>query len=338
MLVGMTHTRYSADAWNDPGSVAGAQRVLRSFAFQNQFIMGWGVQNPEPSPGVYDWSGLDERVDLMRRSGRPMVLTLCCAPDWMKGGQPGQTDWSRIDKAPTPAHYADFADLCAQIARRYPDVHYFQVWSELRGFFDRSTNRWNAPAYTQFYNQVYTALKGVNPLLDVGGPYVHIDTWESPGAGGYPSDLKGTWGVVDARPLEVLSYWLAHKVGADFVSVDGGLGTRDGPPVAADVAVKKLVAVDGWLTAHTDLPIWWSEVHVEPSSPTEDDQTMAADTVTALDALATSGAHVALLWCGERCGPADADPGLWTPTDVPGGGNATAITQALLHDPYLGRI
>ena len=328
LLVGLTHTRFSADAWNDPGSVAKASGVLDTLDLQNQFIMGWGVPSPEPAPGEYDWTALDERVDLMRRSGRPMVLTLCCAPDWMKGGEAGQTDWSRIDEAPLPAHYKAFADLAAAVASRYPDVRYFQVWSELRGFYDRAANTWDMAAYTRLYNLVYEAIKGVAPTAQVGGPYVVIDSWRSPGAGGHPSSLKGPWGVIDARSLYALSYWLQHAVGAEFVSVDGGLAPRDAePPTPVTVAVDKLVTLDSWLATQTDLPIWWSELHMDAGGSPQDEQPTAAATVVALQALETSGARVALLWCGERCGPDDSAPGLWTRTDQPGGGLPTLIMR-----------
>ena len=66
---------------------------------QNQHIMGWGGGNPEPSPGEYDWGSLDTRVEMMRRTGARMVITLCCAPDWMKGGEPGETDWSNLEES-----------------------------------------------------------------------------------------------------------------------------------------------------------------------------------------------------------------------------------------------
>ncbi|OLT10047.1 hypothetical protein BJF78_29420 [Pseudonocardia sp. CNS-139] len=67
-------------------------------------------------------------------------MTLCCAPDWMKGGEPGETDWSRIEVAPDPAHYADFAALAVDVARRYPQVRHFVVWNELKGFFDATAD------------------------------------------------------------------------------------------------------------------------------------------------------------------------------------------------------
>ena len=58
--------------------------------------MGFRGGNPEPSPGEYDWTSLDWRVEMMRRTGARIVITLCCAPDWMKGGEPGETNWDNI--------------------------------------------------------------------------------------------------------------------------------------------------------------------------------------------------------------------------------------------------
>ena len=71
----------------------------------------------------------------MRGTGGTKIITLCGAPDWMKGGKAGQTDWNKLEVAPTPNHYADFAQLAKQIALRYPDVQYFQVWNELKGMW-----------------------------------------------------------------------------------------------------------------------------------------------------------------------------------------------------------
>jgi hypothetical protein len=173
LAMGVTHTQYSLDGWGDPTAVAAGKQVLRaSTVFQNQHLMGWGADNPEPWPGVYRWASLDSRVKLMRDTGGTMVLTLCGAPDWMKGGTAGSTDWSKLDRAPTPGHYGDFARLAQRTALRYPDVRYFQVWNELKGFYNPALNRWDYEGYTAFYNRVYDAVKSVRPDARIGGPYV----------------------------------------------------------------------------------------------------------------------------------------------------------------------
>jgi len=330
MLVGLTHTQYSADSGNDPQAVRLARQLLGKLDLQNQFIMGWGALSPEPSPGDFQWASLDRRVALMRISGQPMALTLCGAPTWMTGGPAGQTDWSRMNKAPLPQHYKAFAELARVIAQRYPDIGYYQVWSELRGFRNEAENRWDYEGYTSLYNDVYAALKSVNQNLQVGGPYAVIDSWHSAAAGGHPSAIAGPWGTMDQRALDALAYWLQHKRGADFVSVDGSLAPRDGgAPLEDSVATGKFAAAVRWLRSKTDLPIWWSEVRVGPASWYPDASAIGSATSAALSALASGGTSVALLWCGERCTGMPGIPGLWTPTDTPDGGRPTPVMTAV---------
>lgn len=244
----------------------------------------------------------------------------------MTGGPAGQTDWAMMNQAPLPRYYKDFVELTKVIALRYPDVSYYQVWSELRGFRNKALNRWDYEGYTTLYNEIYSALKSINPGLQVGGPYVVMDSWRSPAAGGHPSAIRGAWGTLDQRALDVLTYWLRHKRGADFVTVDGNIAPRDGgDPLNPSVAVGKLTASVQWLRERTELPIWWSEVNVGPASWYPDAATRGAATSLALSALASSGTSVALLWCGERCTAMGSSPGLWTPTNTPTGGTPTPV-------------
>ena len=196
LVVGWTHTQYSIDPDNSAAANDAAIDILRDLApVQNQHIMGFGALNPEPSKGVYDWASLDYRMDAIRRSGAIPVITLCCAPDWMKGGKSGSTDWSRIEAAPLPAFFDDFANLSAEVAKRYPDVDYFLVWNELKGFFDNAQNRWQYELYVELYNKVYAAVKKVRPTAKIGGPYVVVDT------------------VADARPV-IASVVARRRVGS----------------------------------------------------------------------------------------------------------------------------
>src|SRR5262249_5447029 len=146
------------------------KRLLQSaLTYQNVPIMGWGSENPEPSPGSYNWSSLDARVQFMRVTHATKMLTLCCAPTWMfDSSWIGKTDWSRLETAPTLDHYADFAELAQQVALRYKDVVFFQVWNELKGFYGDKLNRWNYEEYTLLYNMVYDAIKAVRPDAKIG--------------------------------------------------------------------------------------------------------------------------------------------------------------------------
>jgi hypothetical protein len=324
---GFTHTEVSADD-GEPDAVRSVEQALSTQPLvQVQAIMGWGAGNPEPAPGRYDFASLDRRMGFIRRSGGIPVITLCCAPDWMKGGTPGRTNWSRLTVAPDPGHYADFAALAAVIARRYPDVHHFLVWNELKGFFDNKDNRWAADRYTELYNQVYAALKAVDPRIQVGGPYVDMASLTS--ADPYDSSpLSGVWGAVDPRALAAFDYWLQNKRGADFVVVDGRAPVRKGY-TDEFTALQKFAAVTGWIRARTDLPVWWSEWYVQPPAATWTRQHETAVLTAAMLEFVRSGVQTALYW-NPRPGGTECSTCLWTSTGGAGGGQPlTLLTDVL---------
>ena len=312
---GLTHTQYSADLGGASARRSAAAALAERPMPQDQAVMGWGTENPEPSPGHYDFTSLDRRVALIRRTGGTPVLTLCCAPDWMKGGRPGSTDWSRLESAPTPAHYADFAALAAEIARRYPDVTHFLVWNEFKGFWDERADRWDYAGYTRMYNLVYQAIKKVAPHDEVGGPYLDMDSLP-PGADHDTSAVRGPWGSVDRRDLDAVRYWLRHKAGADFLVVDGSSTTHDDTAVPDPfAATAKFTAVDDWLReVDGGLPVWWAEWYVEPRRAHWPRAELLAVQADAMTRLAASGAAAAFYWNPEPPG-GDCAGCLWRGTE-----------------------
>jgi len=335
LTVGVTHVQHSLDSSGNTDAVARGEALLsQSAVYQNQHIMGWGANNPEPSPGVYDWGSLDSRVALMRRTGGTPVITLCCAPDWMKGGQAGQTDWSRLEVAPTPEHYADFAALAQQVARRYPDVKQYQVWNELKGFWNSALNRWDYEGYTALYNLVYDALKSVNPAIRIGGPYVVMDSWGCGPCMSNPSDISGPYGTLDQRPLDVITYWLTHKHGADFITVDASTQNWDGMDIVDPLAAaQKFADILTWVRQRTPLSVWFAEWYAPASNRTQQDAAMALSLVE----MARTGGAVALSWGpqGDSTAPKPGDfDSLWGDTQSASGGEPFPFyyTQKAFHD------
>lgn len=333
--LGVTHTQSSLDPEEPAAARQSGEQILRDAdadggGWQNVHLMGFGTLNPEPSPGQYDWASLDTRMQLVKDTGGKTVLTLCCSPDWMKGGTSGQTDWSTIEVAPTPDHFDDFAVLAAAAVKRYPQIQRVLVWNELKGFYDDDQNRWDYEDYTALYNKVYTAVKAVRPDVPVGGPYIVLNSLD-PGQDD-SSDVSGQWGVADQRPLDVITYWLKNMVGADFIAVDGGTATRQMTlPTSLRQGAQKFADLDAWIRTQTTLPIWWAEFY--PDLPTAggeggpDSAASAAATVAALAAFAQSGAAGALLWGPQ--GSADLGyAALWTDSTQAGGGKATPLTAA----------
>jgi hypothetical protein len=269
-------------------------------------------------------------MSLIARTGGTAVLTAAGAPDWMKGGAAGATDWSTLDDAPLPEHYADFAALTAAAVARYPAIHYVQVWNELKGFYDDAANTWDAAAYTDFYNQVYDAVRAVRPDVRVGGPYVVLSSWQRPTAAAADPSVAGGWGAADRRSLEVVDYWLAHKHGADFIAVDASAQTRDGRNAPPDpAAATKFADLTTWLRARTDLPVWWSEFYpAQRPDAGPLDPSRVGRTIDIVARMAQAGTAAALLWRPEaeqRPDPSVPTPALWAATGGPDGGGPAPL-------------
>ncbi|MPZ15695.1 MAG: xylan 1,4-beta-xylosidase [Chloroflexi bacterium] len=318
--VGVTHMQYSLDPWGDPASVTQARSVLANgVRYQNQHIMGFGADNINPSPGVYDWSTLDRRIDMIRSMGAVPVITLCCAPDWMKGGASGTTDWTQIEAAPLPEHYPDFANLAREVALRYRDVRHYLVWNEMKGFWDPERGNWDYVAYTTFYNVVYDAVKSVDPGIQVGGPYLVIEGTGSSRGGGWPTASPMT-----PRNREVLDHWLRNKRGADFIVLDRALVDFHDPNTYTEAEVLDLTSqfarVAEQVRSMTPLPIWWAEDSV-PASDDWDFQAVALGSMLYHELL--SGSAVSLRWQPQGvAGMAHRgnDQNLFSDTRQPGGG------------------
>jgi hypothetical protein len=339
LQLGVTHTQHSADAWNNPAAVSRARGLLReAVVYQNQHIMGWGADNPEKSPGTYDFGSLDARVALMRATGATPVITLCCAPDWMKGGASGSTDWSKLAQEPDPSHFGDFAQLAARVAKRYPDVRYFQVWNELKGFWRPTLRRYDYEGYTELYNRVYDAVKAVRPDARIGGPYAVITSYSPHAELSSRSSITGPYGTIDQRPLDAVMYWLEHKHGADFITLDAGTDNKDGGSTGTYSGAQKFADVAAWLRrlppgrypgART-LPLWWAEWKAEASPASKDLGYLTSIVASGLATTLRSGASVALIWGAQGDAQGMGDPeGLFTDTRSAGGGAATPLVDVM---------
>ncbi|NEB78765.1 xylan 1,4-beta-xylosidase [Streptomyces sp. SID14478] len=337
---GFTHTEHSADEGAD-AAVARARSMLGEQPMpQDQAIMGWGADNPEPDKGLYQFGDLDRRIDFVRKSGGTPVVTLCCAPDWMKGGEPGpdRTDWSQsnLEKAPDPEHFQDFANLAATVAKRYPDVRHFLVWNEFKGFWNESQARWDYEGYTKLYNLVYKALKKVDEDIMVGGPYLVMDSLSPQQTEGTSDTFKGAWGRMDQRIVDAFDYWNEHKAGADFVAVDGSSYTNDDEMLPDEFkATDKFTAVGSWVRQRTgNLPLWWAEYYVEPADGNDErkgwsEPHRVAVHAAALMAMAKGGATSGFYWSPETQKGSSCAGCLWRPTDRASGGGALPLLGLL---------
>ena len=322
----------------DPAAQASAQTLLsQGVSYENRNIYGWGLRDPNPSPGTYDWSDLDSAVNGLRQLGGTPVLTLCCSPAWMTTlgySTNGEPDYNA---APTPAHYGDYADLARLIAQRYPDITHFQVWNEVKGF------NWSAVAYTTFYNGIYDALKAVNPAIQVGGPYLPVQ-----GGGTAGSGTDGN--PIPPWQISFLGYWLANKHGADFLDLDYSVVDYNATPPDLDQIIAgtgRFEAITSQVRAlpgYANLPIWWAEDYCDVNQGRLSympDNFQGACLASILYHELRSGASVSLRWSpgGDSyatSGQADIES-LFTDAQRSGGGHPYPAYYAYqaIHD-YFG--
>lgn len=312
LRLGLTHTHAGLDANGaHDAAVKRATELLRGVAaYQNTHIMGWGVGSPMPKAGSYSWATLDARMKFMPTLGGESVITLCTCPGWMKASG---KDWE-MEEAPAPEHYDAFAALCVEVAKRYPQVRYYQVWNEFKGFWSKAKNNWDAEAYTTLYNKVYDALKKHDPKLNVGGFYLVVQGTGSKKQG---TDTHEPWSEKDR---ELLKYWLKNKHGADFICVDRGIHDfHDKNKYTLD-ELMALTPLFGKVVREihelSDLPVWWAEYY---GAGTETPETDAAQYASIYIHMVRSGTAVGLLW-----NPVDGEAGcgLVTPLRDENGGAA----------------
>ncbi len=272
---GVTHTHYWWDV-QDPDASARAADLLTSVSsINNTHIMGWGAKNPWPSKNAaFDFSDLRHRVDLFDSLGGEKWMTFCTAPGWMKGegtyvNGGHSLDWE-MHEAPLPEFEDDFAYLCAQIAKAFPEVTTFQVWNEFKGMW-KEGGIVDYERYTRLYNKVYTAVKAVRPDAKIGGFYLVV---EGDGSISLGVNGKHNYEPLDSNAKEALRYFLDNAIAVDYLLVDRAnvdyhndgywewqtnlfRPTRD----QAMQLTKYFAKATKELAELTDLPIVWSEYY-----------------------------------------------------------------------------
>ena len=294
--IGVTHTHAMWESGH-PDAVGRVKKGLEEarIRYQNQHIMGWGANNPEPSPGVYSWSSLDRRLELIRSMANTVpVVTFCSAPGWMKASG---KDWNMEERV-ADEHVQDFADLCRVVALRYPDVEYFQVWNEFKGYWTKGGR--DVERFTVLYNAVYDAVRAARPDAKIGGPYLSM--------GGRS---------LSVNDRQVIDYWCWHSRGSDFFAFDGWL---EGWPPGGKT--------EDWMMGRTrffgdlvkefqtmtERPVWISEFY---GGRSKNPQFTAANHASCYYHALQSGARLALLWDGVGLGQ------LFTRTQTAEGGQPT---------------
>ena len=279
LTFGITHTHHPWQGGN-AAAVARAKTLMQSLdGFQNTHIMGWG-----PGGIRTDINGVPDNLDTVltphvnkvSELGQA-VITFCTAPGWMKdsgNGDPNSTqgDWS-MESAVKPEFEDAYATLCADIAKKYTGVKYFQVWNEFKGLWSSSKNDWDYERYTRFYNKIYRKVKAVRPDAQIGGFYQVI-------AGDGSANILGSRGTathmpIDAKTKAGIQYFLKNAEGFDFFCVDKGIVSYHNPNKGQYTREQILKLTPVWATFMSEVvellgdhpvPIIYSEYYAASGS------------------------------------------------------------------------
>ena len=329
LTVGTTTTH--AAWYNDPAADNVAAMLNRTSKISNQAIMGWGADDPWPDPnGPEDFSSLDSIINghLSKLNGQ-LCVTFCSAPGWMKDTG---NDWDMESAVKDdPATLQAFAKLCADIAARYPDVKYFQVWNEFKGMWNTKSNDWDYARYTRLYNAVYDAVKAVRPDAQIGGFYIVLDGDGTRPLFGNTQNDGHTGAPITSKELAGMKYWLQNMHGADFICVDRCV--KDFHDDSFNVTPQQMFQltpyfadIEQQLAAVTSLPIWWAEFYGDddPAGQTAYGENfigaMYASIYMNMIAGAPNSSVTALFWM-EYLG--NTSGGLFTDTSDASGGQPT---------------
>ena len=133
------------------------------------------AQPTNPADPAYQWTpAVDEAIANAQAHGMQVVLEVSGAPGWANGGH----EWRWAPKNPQ-----DYANFVAAAAKRWPEVHYWQIWGEptrrpnfmplpkhVFGLELTASQRRGPELYAQILDAAYVSLKQASPAnIVIGG-------------------------------------------------------------------------------------------------------------------------------------------------------------------------
>jgi hypothetical protein len=281
-----------------PGSAAigtaqaQALALLRAvFPSQTAHIHGFGNQTAWPvegtEPTAQNWadSGIDSMINLIKANGGESTLYLYGIPPWMgghrntasEGGGLGTYTMQTSAFQSSPVSWDQFrvrddkldkwdrlVELhCLRYLAPPFDVRRFNIWNELKGYYNPQTNRWDLGdgsavpvaataqhGYVHLYNRTWAKIRAVAQTLGISlseividGPYIVVDSWGTSNAAVAPSGdwaaLAGDrgYGWLDGRLTEDIGTFMRYASGYSSITLDSRNFNR--PDSAAYAAVSK---------------------------------------------------------------------------------------------------
>jgi hypothetical protein len=238
-----------------------AERIERTYRMVRQMGAAWVVEYiPWPyvqgeAPDRYDWRQADLLVERAYLEGLRVIIRIDGVPAWAR---PPGTTFKHLD----PDHYADFAAFAAALGRRYQGkVSHLIVWNEPNLAFEWGQRPVDPEAYTRLLQMTYTAIKRVNPSIQVVAAGL-APTTEPPGSPVGLNDLlylrrmyaAGAAGYFDALAIHAYGLTASPDVPAapNRINFARTLLIRQIMVEHGDAATPALITEGGW----NDSPRW----------------------------------------------------------------------------------
>lgn len=196
----------------------------------------------EKTPGVYDEAELkqlDERMALYRRHGlTPLVM--------IHGNAPGANFANRLES------YRRFGAFTAMLAKRYPDVRYFQLWNEMDGaftdLFGARTPKLPMAERGKYYAEM---LKIVTPMIRAANPAALIVTggmtnWTEFPAALYENGAKEYFDIMAVHTYGMPVTWAFISRGVKLRRLMDQHGDRDKPLWNTEFGVSAEAMIRAW--------------------------------------------------------------------------------------------
>lgn len=159
----MTYDLDDPTAW---GLALAQMATLHVRVARNDFL--WDEM--EPSPGVYNWGGVDSIVAQLRAAGIDPLMTVYGSPTWANAAPDSTTNprgFIPQDSATFVAWVNQYAAFMSIAAARYRgQVKKWELWNE-----ENSPQYWATPSvanYALWFSTVYAAIKTADPTCMVG--------------------------------------------------------------------------------------------------------------------------------------------------------------------------
>jgi len=162
---GLTFHRY-------PGGTTPEPTALFKWARSHDYAPGnkrvrWS--SIEATQGSFDWSALDDFVNVHRAAGRKIIHTLYGTPAWASA-RPGEASSYGPGVAAEPANLAHWDAYCAACATRYAGrIDYYEVWNEpnLSGFYSGTQT-----ILSQMVRRANQSIKAIDAAAKIVSPAV----------------------------------------------------------------------------------------------------------------------------------------------------------------------